>query len=59
MKTAIIMGKEYGKGIRNEMARLMPSEIPIQSNCCERNCLLSPLKIQLIYMPLFKISSSS
>ena len=42
------------------MTRLIPSEIPIQSNCCERNCLLSPLNIcQVIYLFLFKISSSS
>lgn len=60
MKTAIIIGREYGKGIRNEMARLIPSEIPIHNNCCDRNCLLSPLNLsQLICMLLFKISYSS
>jgi hypothetical protein len=47
----MIIGKEYGKGIRKEIARLIPREIPIQSNCCERNCLLSPLNVdQLICM---------
>ncbi len=44
----------FGKGA----PRLIPSEIPIHSNRCERNCLLSPLNIsQLICMLLFKISS--
>ena len=43
MNTAIIIGKENGKGTRNEIARLIPSEIPIHNSCCEMNCLLLSL----------------
>ena len=40
MNIAIIIGKEYGKGTNNEIARLMPSDIPIHINCCSRKSLL-------------------
>ena len=45
MNTAIIIGKENGKGTRNEIARLIPSEIPIHNSCCEMNCLLLSLNL--------------
>lgn len=33
MKTTIITGKDNGNGSKNEIARLMPNDIPIHNNC--------------------------
>jgi hypothetical protein len=33
MKTTIITGKDNGKGSKNEIARLIPKEMPIHNNC--------------------------
>jgi len=35
MNTAIMIGKENGNGINNDIARLIPSDIAIHNNCCE------------------------
>ena len=40
MKRPIMIGRDKGKGTNNEIARLIPSEIPIHISCCIRNCLL-------------------
>ena len=40
MNIAIIIGKEQGKGTNNEIARLMPRDIPIHISCCNRKSLL-------------------
>ncbi len=40
MNTAIMIGKENGNGINNDIARLIPSDIAIHNNCCERKSLL-------------------
>ncbi len=45
MKTIIIIGNEYGKGTKKEIPRLIPKEIPIHSNCCDKNCLLLSITI--------------
>src|SRR5919202_5336743 len=55
MKRPIMRGKEKGKGTNNEIAMLIPSEIPIHNSCCKRNCLLllniyrHPLYFLVIY----------
>jgi hypothetical protein len=40
MKTPIIIGREYGNGTMNEMARLITRDIPIHISCCDRKSLL-------------------
>jgi len=35
MNTAMMIGKENGNGINNDIARLIPSDIAIHNNCCE------------------------
>ena len=40
MKRPIMIGRDKGKGTNNEIATLIPSEIPIHNSCCIRNCLL-------------------
>lgn len=40
MKRPIMIGRDKGKGTNNEIAMLIPSEIPIHNSCCIRNCLL-------------------
>jgi hypothetical protein len=35
-----MIGKENGNGINSEIARLIPSDIAIHNNCCERKSLL-------------------
>lgn len=40
MNTAMMIGKENGNGINSDIARLIPSDIAIHNNCCERKSLL-------------------
>lgn len=49
MKTTIITGRDNGNGSKNEIARLMPNDIPIHNNCWDKNCLLLPITISQIY----------
>lgn len=35
-----MIGNENGNGINSEIARLIPSDIAIHNNCCERKSLL-------------------
>lgn len=41
----MIIGNENGKGIRKDIVRLIPNEIPIHNNCCDKNCLLLSITI--------------
>ena len=50
MKTIIITGKDNGKGIKNEIARLIPKDIPIHNNCWDKNCLLLSITISQCYI---------
>lgn len=45
MNTIIIIGNEKGKGIKKEIVRLIPKEIPIHNNCCDKNCLLLSITV--------------
>jgi hypothetical protein len=36
----MMIGKEKGNGINNDIARLIPSDIAIHNSCCERKSLL-------------------
>ncbi len=49
MNTIIIIGNENGKGIKNEIPKLIPREIPIHINCCDKNCLLLPITVYQWY----------
>jgi hypothetical protein len=49
MKTTIITGRDNGNGSKNEIARLMPNDIPIHNNCWDKNCLLLPITISQVY----------
>ena len=35
-----MIGREYGNGTMNDIARLITRDIPIHINCCERKSLL-------------------
>ncbi len=45
MKTIIITGRDKGKGSKKEIVKLMPREIPIHNNCCDKNCLLLSITV--------------
>jgi hypothetical protein len=49
IKTIIIIGNENGKGIKKEIVKLIPSEIPIHNNCCDKNCLLLSITVSHQY----------